>query len=223
MLTSSREVQRDATLGLLVPQQETLDQTLVAVKVEELYRCAFETMRKELVQHDERLEKEREDAKRRDSGLCSQRPGDLLQNLVQTSVTKALTDLGHVTDTQDEPEEVDGEKITQAIANTKRGNGQSTGGSQGHNTKGKGMKKKKLRKSKDTAKAKDNVQEPEQEQSPMKGSQKMQGKKSKTKDQGKDKGKGKGTNQASKPPWKESQPRRKGKGKGGKGKGSRVQ
>ena len=155
--------------------------------------------------------------------VCSQRPGDLLQNLVQTSVTKALTDLGHVTDTQDEPEEVDGEKITQAIANTIRGNGQSPGGDQGHNTKGKGMKKKKLRKSKDTAKAKDNVQEPEQEQAPMKGSQKRQGKKSKTKDQGKDKGKGKGTNQASKPPWKESQPGGKGKGKGGKGKGSRVQ
>ena len=57
MLTSSREVQRDARVGLEVPQQETLDQTLVEVKVEELYRCAFETMRKELVQHDERLEK----------------------------------------------------------------------------------------------------------------------------------------------------------------------
>ena len=83
---------------------------MVEVKVEELYRCAFETMRKELVQHDGRLEKEREDAKRRDADLCSQRPGDLLQNLVQTSVTKALTDLGNVTDTQDEPEEVDGEK-----------------------------------------------------------------------------------------------------------------
>ena len=62
------------------------------------------------MQHDGRLEKEREDAKRRDADLCSQRLGDLLQNLVQTSVTKALTDLGHVTDTQDEPEEVDGEK-----------------------------------------------------------------------------------------------------------------
>ena len=93
-----------------MPQQETLDQTLVEVKVGELYRCAFETIRKEVVQHDERLEKEREDAKRRDADLCSQRPGDLLQNLVQTSVTKMLTDLGHVTDTQDEPEEVDGEK-----------------------------------------------------------------------------------------------------------------
>ena len=57
MLTCSREVQRDARLGLELPQQETLDQTLVEVKVEELYRCAFETMRKELVQHDERLEK----------------------------------------------------------------------------------------------------------------------------------------------------------------------
>ena len=88
-------------------------------------------MRKELVQHDERVEKEREDAKRRDADLCSQRPGDLLQNLVQTSVTKALTDLGHVTDTQDEPEEVDGEKVTQAIANTIRGNGQSPGGAPG--------------------------------------------------------------------------------------------
>ena len=110
MLTSLREVQRDARLGLDVPQQETLDQTLVELKVEELYRCAFETMRKELVQHDERLEKEREDAKRPDADLCSQRRDDLLQNLVQTSVTKALTDLGHVTDTQDEPEEVDGEK-----------------------------------------------------------------------------------------------------------------
>ena len=110
-LTSLREVQRDARLELEVPQQETLDQTLVEVKVEELYRCAFETMRKDLVQHDERLKKEREDAKRRDADLCSQRPGDLLQNLVQTSVTKALTHLGHVTDTQDEPEEVDGEKI----------------------------------------------------------------------------------------------------------------
>ena len=88
-------------------------------------------MRKELVQHDERLEKEREDAKRRDADLCSQRPGDLLQNLVQTSVTKALTDMGHVTDTQDEPEEVDGEKRTQAIANTIRGNGQSPGGRPG--------------------------------------------------------------------------------------------
>ena len=72
-----------------MPQQETLDQTLVEIKVEELYRCAFETMLKELVQHDERLEKEREDAKRRGADLCSQ---------------------------------------------------------QGHNTKGKGMKKKKLRK-----------------------------------------------------------------------------
>ena len=41
-------------------------------------------------------------------------PGDLLQNLVQTSVTKALIDLGHVMDPQDEPEEVDGEKITQS-------------------------------------------------------------------------------------------------------------
>ena len=101
--------------------------------------------------HDERLEKEREDAKRRDADLCSQRQGDLLQNLVQTSVTKALTDLGHVTDTQDESEEVDGEKITQAIANTIRGNGQSPGGCQVHNTKGKGMKKKKTRKSKDTS------------------------------------------------------------------------
>ena len=110
MLTSLREVRRDARLGLEVSQQETLDQTLVEVKVEELYRCAFQTMRKELVQRDERLEKEREAAKRRDADLCSQRPGDLLQNLVQTSVTKALTDLGHVTDTQDEPEEVDGEK-----------------------------------------------------------------------------------------------------------------
>ena len=49
--------QRDARLGLEVPQQETLDQTLVEGKVEELNRCAFETMRKELVQHDERLEK----------------------------------------------------------------------------------------------------------------------------------------------------------------------
>ena len=87
-------------------------------------------MRKELVQHDERLEKEREDAKRPDADLCSQRPGDLLQNLVQTSVTKALRDLGHVTDTQDEPEEMDGEKIKQAIANTIRGNGQSPGGVQ---------------------------------------------------------------------------------------------
>ena len=29
---------------------------------------------------------------------------------LQTSVTKALTDLGHVTDTQDESEVVDGEK-----------------------------------------------------------------------------------------------------------------
>ena len=84
-------------------------------------------------------------------------------------------------------------------------------------------KKKKPRKSKDTAKVKDNVQEPEQEQAPMKGSQKRQGKKSKTKDSDKDKGKGKGTNQASKPPWKESHPGGKGKGKGGKGKGSRVQ
>ena len=64
--------------------------------------------------------KKKEDAERRDADLCSQRPGDLLQNLVQTSVTKALTDMGHVTDTQDEPEEVDGEKITQAIANTIR-------------------------------------------------------------------------------------------------------
>ena len=73
------------------------------------------------MQHDERLEREREEATRRDADLCSQQPGDLLQNLVQTSVTKALTDLGHVTDTQDETEEVDGEKITQAIANTIRG------------------------------------------------------------------------------------------------------
>ena len=120
MLTSSREVQCDARLKLEVPQQETLDQTLVEVKVAELYRCAFETMRKELVQHDERLEKEREEVRRRDADLCSQRLGDLPQNLVQTPVTKALTDLGHVTDTQDESEEVDGEKITQAIANTIR-------------------------------------------------------------------------------------------------------
>ena len=207
-----------------MPQQETLDQTLVEVKVGELYRCAFETMRKELVQHDERLEKEREDAKRRDADLCSQRPGDLLQNLVQTSVTKALTDLGHVTDTQDEPEEVDGEKKTQAIANTIRGNGQSPGGSQGHNTKGKGMKKKKLRKSKDTAKAKDNVQEPEQEQAPTKGSQKKQGKKSKTKDQGKDKGKGKGDKPSKqKLHGKSLDQEEREKAKEAKGKGSRVQ
>ena len=143
MLTSSREVQHDARLGLEVPQQETRDQTLVEVKVEQLYHFSFESLREELVQHDERLGKEREDAKRRGADLCSQRPGDLLQNLVQTSVTKALTDLGHVTDTQDESEEVDGEKITQAIANTTRRNGQSPGGGQGHNTKGKGMKKKK--------------------------------------------------------------------------------
>ena len=58
-------------------------------------------------------------------------------NLVQTSVTKALTDLGHVTDTQDESEEVDGEKITQAIANTIRGNGQSLAGARGTIRKGK--------------------------------------------------------------------------------------
>ena len=167
--------------------------------------------------------KKREEARRRDADLCSQRPGDLPQNLVQISVTKSLTDLGHVTDTQDESEEVDGEKITQAIANTIRGNGQSPGVGQGQNTKGKGMKKKKPRKSKDTAQVKDNVQEPEQEQAPMKGSQKKQGKKGKTKDVGKDKGKRKGTKQASKPLWKESQPGGKGKGKGGKGKGSRVQ
>ena len=51
MLTSLREVQRDARLELEVPQQETLDQTLVEVKVEELYQSAFDTMRKELVQH----------------------------------------------------------------------------------------------------------------------------------------------------------------------------
>ena len=69
MLTSLREVQRDARLELEMPQQETLDQALVEVKVEELYRCAFETMRKELVQHDERLEKESEDAIRRDADL----------------------------------------------------------------------------------------------------------------------------------------------------------
>ena len=50
----------------------------------------------------------REEARRRDADLCSQRPGDLQQNLVQTSVTKASTDLGRVTDTQDESEEVDG-------------------------------------------------------------------------------------------------------------------
>ena len=124
----------------------------------------------------------------------------------------SMVSLDYVTpDTED----VDGEKVTQAIANTTRRKGQSPGGDQGHKRKWKGMKKKKLRKSKDTAKAKDNVQEQEQEQAPTKGSQKRQGKKSKTKDQGKDKGKGKGTNQTSKPPWKESQPGGKGKGKGG--------
>ena len=74
---------------------------------------------------------------RRDADLCSQRPGDLLQNLVQTSVTKALTDLGHVTDTQDEPEEVDGEKITQAIANTIRETGNPLAGARGTIQKGK--------------------------------------------------------------------------------------
>ena len=140
--------------------------------------------------------------------------GDLLQNLVQTSVTKALTDLGHVTDTQDEPEEVDGEKITQAIANTIRRNGQSPGGGQGHNTKGKGMKKKKLRKSNDTAKqrARARTGTSANERKPEEARQEEQ-----------NQGPGQGTNQASKPPWKESQPGGKEKGKGGKGKGSRVQ
>ena len=203
------EVQHDARLGLEIPQREGLDQKLVEAKVEELYRNAFETMRKELAKHDERLEKEKEEAKRRDAELCSQRPGDLLQNLVQTSVTKALTDL------------VDGETITQAIANKIRGNGQSPGGGQGHNTKAKEGKKK-VRKSKSAAKGKDNVPEPEQEQAPTKGEKKKQGKKNKSKDRDKDKGKGKGTNQANKPPWKESQTGGKGKGKGGKTKGSKV-
>ena len=166
-------------------------------------------------EHDERLEKEREDAKRRDADLCSQRPGDLLQNLVQTSVTEALTDLGHVTDTQDEPEEVDGEKKRKR-SQTQYGEASNPLAGARSTTKGKGLKKKKLWKSKDTAKARDNVQEPEQKQAPTKGSQKRQGNTSKTKDdQGKDKGKGKGTNQTSKPSWKESQPGGKGKGKGG--------
>ena len=71
--------------------------------------------------------KKKEDARQRDEDPCSQRPGDVLQNLLQTSVTKSLTDLGHVLEAQDEPEEADGEKITQAIANTIRGNGQSPG------------------------------------------------------------------------------------------------
>ena len=71
-LTSLMEVQLDARLGLEVPQRETPDQKLVGAKVEELYRSAFETMRRELVQHDERLEKEREEARRRDADLCSQ-------------------------------------------------------------------------------------------------------------------------------------------------------
>ena len=109
------------------------------------------------------------------------------------------------------PEEVDGEKITKAIANTIRGNGQSPGGDQAHNTKVKGMEKKKPRRNKDTAKVKDNVQEPEQEQAPRKESQKKRGKKNKTKDLCKDKGKGKGTNQASKPAMERVSTRRKGK------------
>ena len=92
-----------------------------------MYRSAFETMRKELVQHDEQLEKEKEDARRRDADPCSQRPGDLLQNLVQISVTKALMDLTRVTDTQDEAEEVDGEEITRAIANSMWGPGEGQG------------------------------------------------------------------------------------------------
>ena len=105
--------------------------------VEELYRRVFETMRKELVQHDERLEKEKEDIRRRDADLCSQRLEELLQNLVKTSFTKALTDLGHVTDTQDEAAEIDGEIITQASANSLRRNGQSPGEGKGTIPKGK--------------------------------------------------------------------------------------
>ena len=116
--------------------KKPLDQTLVEVEVEELYRCAFEAMRKELVQQDERLEKEREEARRRDAHhLCSRRPGDLLQNRVQTFVTKASTDLGHVTDTQDESEEVEWGKNN---ASNRKYNTEETGnpgGSQGHNTK----------------------------------------------------------------------------------------
>ena len=61
-LTSLMEVQHDARLGLEIPQREGLDQKLVESKVEELYPSAFETMRKELAQHDERLEKEKEEA-----------------------------------------------------------------------------------------------------------------------------------------------------------------
>ena len=83
--------------------------------------------------------------------LCSQRPGDLLQNLVQTSVTEALTDLGHVKDTQDEPEEVDGEKITQAIANTVLGTGNPLAGQGAQYRK---ERKEEEKKSKDTSKAK---------------------------------------------------------------------
>ena len=177
-------------------------------------------MRKELVQHDERLEKEREEARRRDADLCSQRPGDLPQNLVQTSVTKALTDLGHVTDTQDESEEVDGEKITQAIANTIRGNGQSPGGDQGHNTKEKGMKKKKPRKSKDTAKVKDNVQEPEQEQAPMKGSK---ARKAKPRTWARTRAKGKEQTKQANHHGKSLNQEEREKGKEAKEKGSRVQ
>ena len=71
MSSSLWEVQRDARLGLEVPQPETFDQTLVEVEVAELHRYLFETMRQDLTQHDERLEKEREDAKRRGRPLFS--------------------------------------------------------------------------------------------------------------------------------------------------------
>ena len=63
------------------------------------------------------------------------------QNLVQTSVTKALTDLGHVMETQDEPEEVDGDKISQAIANTWREPGNPIAGDRSTIPKGRHRRK----------------------------------------------------------------------------------
>ena len=83
--------------------------------------------------------------------MFSATPGDLLQNLVQTSVTKALTDLGHVTDTQDESEEVDGEKKNASNRKYNTGKRAIPWRVPGAQYKRERMKKKKPGKSKDTS------------------------------------------------------------------------
>ena len=83
------EVQRDARLGLEVPQRETLDQKMVEAKVEELYRGAFEIMRKELLQNDERREKEEENARH-----LSRKP---LFSAFGWSITEPRPDICHET------------------------------------------------------------------------------------------------------------------------------